>query len=174
MSSLFRNAALAGLAALALTAAPAAGQAARAVTKATHGDWSIVCAEGQPDVCVMRQIGKNAEGNDVLAVTVRALPPNTRADNGEVVPAVIDILAPLGVALRGGIRVKVDGGQERAAPFEICLQSGCLVRQPMGADFLAAMKAGQTAAMTVVSAQQGEVTINISLRGFTAGFNALN
>lgn len=161
-------------AAFLLAAAAAQPAAAQEQVRETHGDWQVVCAEGQGDVCAMRQIGKGPEGSDVLAVTVRALDGVT-AEDGRPVPAAIDIVAPLGVALRQGVRVTVDGGQERAAPFEVCMQNGCLVRSPMSEEFLNAMKRGRTARMVVVSTQQGgtEVPVDISLSGFTAAFNAI-
>jgi invasion protein IalB len=161
------------LAVAALLLPPAAGaQTAGETVRETHGDWDVVCAEGR-DVCAMRQVGRNSEGNDVLLVAVRALPEGTTTEDGRTVPALIEIRTPLGVGLRAGVRVQVDGGQERAAPYEVCVQQGCIVRQPMGEDFLAAMKAGRTATMTVVALQQGEVSVDISLLGFTAAFNSL-
>ncbi len=163
---------LAALLGLGPAIAPAQEQQPDEVKTATHGAWDVICADGDAERCVIRQLGKNSEGNDVLVVTVRKLSDVT-ADNGEPVPAAIDIIAPLGVALRAGVRVKVDGGQDRGAPFDICLASGCLVRSPVGDDFLAALKGGNSATMTVVAPQQGEVAINVSLIGFTAAFNAL-
>jgi len=150
----------------------AAAQSGEGTTKATHGDWDVVCAQSNDENCVIRQIGKNAQGNDVMVVTVRSL-DGVKADNGQDVPAAIDVVAPLGVALRAGLRVKIDGGEDRAAPFDICIESGCLVRSPVGQEFLAALKAGNSASMTVVAPNQGEVSINISLRGFTKAFNSL-
>lgn len=170
MLSLIRTAPLAAsLLGAAALATPAVGQE---VVTETNGAWQVVCSEQNRDVCAMRQIGKGAEGNDVLAVTIRALDGVT-ADNGQPVPAAIDIVTPLGVALRAGVRVRVDGGEERGAPFEVCIQSGCLVRSPMSEDFLNEMKRGSNAAVTVVSTQQGEVTVNISLNGFTKSFNTI-
>lgn len=159
---------------LALAAPASRAQAPGEVIKATHGDWQVVCASGQ-DVCVMRQVGRDSRGQDALVVTVRALDGVT-ADNGEPVPAAIDIVAPLGVALQAGVRVTVDGGQERAAPFNVCVQQGCLVRSPMGTEFLEDMKRGVTAAMKLVVPDQNpprELVVNISLRGFTAAFGEL-
>lgn len=155
-----------------LGAAPAAeAQAVREVKKATHGAWDVICAEGQ-DICVMRQIGKDAKGNEVLAVTVRAL-KGVKAENGQPVPALIDIIAPLGVALRAGLRVKIDAGKERAAPYDICLANGCLVREPMSEEFLASFRNGTKAVMTLVAPQQGDISVTISLKGFTKAFGEL-
>ena len=168
MTRLARVFAPAALLAVAALSAPAAAQG---TVTATYGDWNIVC-DSSGEECAMRQVGKGPQGNDVLAVTVRALDGVT-ADDGSAVPAVIDIIAPLGVALRAGVRVTIDGGEERGAPFEVCTQQGCLVRQPMGTDFLEAMKRGVTARMLVVSAQRGEVPVDISLSGFTRSFGEL-
>lgn len=149
---------------------PSAG-AAQEEVRATHGAWTIRCAQGT-DNCVMQQTGQGAQGNDVLDVRIRKLEGVT-ADNGEAVPAAIQIAAPLGVLLRAGLRVRVDGSEERGAPFEICIQGGCIVRDAVSTDFLNQLKAGATAQMTVVSAQQGEVPVDISLSGFTAAFESL-
>lgn len=147
--------------------------AAQEVVVDTNGDWEVVCSEADRNVCAIRQIGKGSDGNDVLAVTIRSLDGVT-AENGQRVPAAIDIVTPLGVALRAGVRVTIDSGEPRAAPYEVCVPSGCLVRSPMSDEFVSAMKRGSTATVTVVSTQQGEVKVPISLRGFTASYDALD
>ena len=68
---------------------------------------------------------------------------------------------------------QVDGKQVRAAPFEICGPAGCVVRQAMSDDFLAEMRDGTTARVTIVAAPQTEIGVNISLRGFTRAFGDL-
>jgi len=155
----------------AIAAAPLAASA-QEVAKDTFGAWTILCNQTNEDACVMQQTGKGAQGNDVLDVRVRKLEGVT-AEGGEPVPAAIQIAAPLGVLLRAGVRVQVDAREQRGAPFELCIQGGCVVRDVMSADFLAEMKAGSTAKMTVVSPQAGEVSVNVSLSGFTAAFNSL-
>ncbi|MGF1503018.1 MAG: invasion associated locus B family protein [Paracoccaceae bacterium] len=167
---------LTALLALAALAQSAAAQDVQEVVTGTYGDWDIRCAtdpEANREVCVMHQVGKGPAGNDVLEVRVRKL-DGVQTNEGQTVPAAIQIAAPLGVLLRSGVRVQVDGNQTRAAGFEICVPGRCLVRDAMTTDFLNEMKRGSTARMTVVSPQQGEVTVNVSLSGFTAAFNNLN
>lgn len=137
---------------------------------ATHGDWDIRCNAGR-DVCVMHQVGKGQSGNNVLEVRIRRLEGVT-AQNGQAIPAAIQIAAPLGVLLQQGVRVAVDGGTASAFPFQICVQGGCLSRDAIPVALLDRMKAGRVARFTVAS-PQGEVPVDLSLTGFTKAFNSL-
>ena len=148
------------------------GQAANETVKATHGDWEIVCATSQPDLCVMRQIGETADGKRVMEVRVRKL-EDVKTEDGQVVPAAIRILTPLGTILPPGVQVSVDGSEPRTGLFEICLPQGCIVEDPMSEEFLGRLKAGATARMTFGMLQQGELNVDISLNGFTKAFGRL-
>lgn len=162
------------LAATALAATTLSGPAAAQtgeVVKETHGDWNIVCAAaGSP--CVMQQEGKGPDGSVVIDFRVRKVTDVTLPD-GTSVTAAIQIAAPLGVLLLAGVQVKIDGNEARTAPFEVCGPSGCIVRQPMSADFLAELKGGSKAAISIYAVPQQLVETSISLSGFTAAFNAL-
>jgi len=140
--------------------------------KATHGDWEIVCASAQPELCVMRQIGQTADGKRVLEVRVRKLDGVTTQD-GQTVPAAIRILTPLGTLLQPGVRVQVDGSEPRTGLFEVCLPRGCVVEDPMSEEFLGQLRAGAIAKMTIGLIQQGELNVDISLSGFTKAFGSL-
>lgn len=156
----------------AAVAQTAAQQPAGETVKATHGDWEIVCTTAKPDECAMRQIGKTADGKPILVIVIQKL-NGVKTNDGKQVPAAIQITAPLGTLLRAGVAVKIDNQEPRAAPFDVCLRQGCLVRQPMGEDFLAAMKAGQKAVVRLIDFPDREVTAEISLKGFTKAFDAL-
>ncbi|MEO1315415.1 MAG: invasion associated locus B family protein [Pseudomonadota bacterium] len=157
--------------ALALPLGAAAQQQAEEV-RDRHGDWTVRCATAN-ETCVMQQVGQGADGNDVLEVRIRKLDGLT-TDDGEQVPAAIQILAPLGVFLPAGVRVQVDGNEVRSAPFEQCQQGGCVVRQPMSQAFLDEMRAGSMAKVTLVAVPRQEVTVSISLTGFTRAYNNIN
>ena len=165
----------AALAALALTAGsvPAQEQEQSAgEVVATHGAWEVRCVEEGQKVCVMSQVGKDASGKQVLEVQLRKL-DGAKAPDGTPIPAAIQIVTPLGVLLPAGVRIKVDAKKERAAPFQVCTPEGCVVRQPLSADFLAELKGGANAAVTMVAVPQQEVPATVSLMGFTAAFDAL-
>ena len=148
------------------------GQAQTETVKSTHGDWEIVCAASQPDLCVMRQIGETSDGKRVLEVRVRKLDGVT-AQDGQTVPAAIRILTPLGSLLQAGVTVKVDASEPRTGAFEVCLPQGCIVEDPLSEEFLGRLKAGAVANMSFAVIQQGELNVPISLTGFTSAFGAL-
>lgn len=147
-------------------------QAANETVTSTHGDWEVVCSTAQPTNCVMRQFGKNAEGNNVMDVRIRKLAGVTSQD-GKTFPAAIQITTPLGTNLRGGVQVKIDGGEPRTGIFEVCFPAGCIIREPMSEEFLSEMKAGKSANMVFNALQRGTLNVVISLSGFTKAFNKL-
>ncbi|MEM7176059.1 MAG: invasion associated locus B family protein [Pseudomonadota bacterium] len=135
-----------------------------------HGAWEIICIKGT-DNCSMRQIGKSAKGEDALLVTITKV--TAKAQDGTAIPATAEIMAPLGVLLPAGIRVQIDSGKVRGTGFQVCIQVGCLAQDAVSGEFLGDLKAGSTAKMMLVLPGQGEVSVNISLSGFTKAFGTL-
>jgi len=120
----------------------------------------------------MAQIGKDDAGNPVLEMVIRKLPEPLEAGD-EIAVAVLDVITPLGVVLTEGLALKIDNGEEAVAPFQVCTEQGCLVREPIAEELIARLKKGNGATVTVVAANQGVVGSSISLSGFTAAYNAL-
>jgi len=158
-------------------AAPAKKSAAASAPKnnpnatATYGAWEVACAESGGN-CAMAQIGNDASGTPVLEMVIRKLKEPLEAD-GRTATAVLDVITPLGVVLTSGLSMSIDGGRSEAAPFQICTEQGCLVREPIDAELVGRLKAGGNAKVTVVAANQGDVSSTISLSGFTKAFNSL-
>jgi len=138
---------------------------------AKYGSWEVACSP-QGDNCAMAQIGKDTSGTPVLEMVIRKLKEPLEAD-GRTATAVLDIITPLGVVLTSGLSLKIDGGKSEAAPFQICTEQGCLVREPVDDQLIGRLKAGGNAKVTVVAANQGDVSSTISLSGFTKAFNSL-
>ena len=120
----------------------------------------------------MAQIGNDSSGTPILEMVLRLL-PKPQEVQGQTVVAVTDIITPLGVVLTSGLAMQIDSQQEQRAPFQICTEQGCLVREPLTEEAIERFKKGANARVTVVAAQQGEVSAVISLRGFTKAFNSL-
>jgi len=141
------------------------------VKRTTYKAWEVACLADNSN-CAMAQIGKDQGGNPVLEMVIRKLPEPLEA-GGEIAVAVLDVITPLGVVLTEGLALKIDGGQDAVAPFQVCTEQGCLVREPIADELIGRLKKGNAATVTVVAANQGVVTSSISLSGFTAAYNAL-
>lgn len=148
--------------------APAAGGE---VKRTTFKSWEVACLADNTN-CAMAQIGKDASGNPVLEMVIRKLPEPLEA-GGEIAIAVLDVITPLGVVLTEGLTLKIDAGDDAIAPFQVCTEQGCLVREPVAEDLINRLKRGSRATVSVVAANQGVVSSTISLSGFTAGYNSL-
>jgi len=136
----------------------------------TIGAWQVSCAAGAE--CAMAQIGSDGTGTPILEMVVRKLEAPLEAD-GRTAIAVVDFITPLGVVLTSGLQLKIDSGQGEAAPFQICTEQGCLVREPVDQGLIDRLKKGNNANVSVVAANQGDVTATISLSGFTKAYNSL-
>lgn len=136
-----------------------------------HGSWEVACAKGGGP-CVMAQIGSDSSGTPILEMVLRKL-PEPQEVQGVPVVAVTDIITPLGVVLTSGLTMKIDAAEEQRAPFQICTEQGCLVREPLTEVAVDRFKKGNVANITVVAAQQGPVSTAISLSGFTKAYNSL-
>lgn len=140
--------------------------------RTTYGDWEVACAPKAEGGCAMAQIGNDATGTPVLEMVLRQLDEPLEV-NEKTAVAVLDVITPLGVVLTEGLVMKIDQGREEAAAFQICTEQGCLVREPVADELINRLKRGSVAKLTVFAANQGEVTSNISLKGFTKAYDAI-
>ena len=85
-------------------------------------------------------------------------------------------IAPLETLLTSGMRLQIDAGPSKVYPFTFCAQLGCVVRLGFTADEVAAMKKGANAVITIVPfvAPDETVALTVSLKGFTAGLEAVD
>lgn len=145
--------------------APAAEQS---VLKATHGSWEVHCVGGG-DNCVMQQFGETAEGERALLVAVKRLAGVT--NEGQPVPAALEVLAPLGIMIPYNVRVKVDENNVQPVPLVRCVADRCIAQAPLSAQDVERFKGGRTARFGFFL--NSEVLVDISLNGFTAAYNSL-
>ncbi|MFK7996749.1 MAG: invasion associated locus B family protein [Granulosicoccus sp.] len=154
-------------------AAPAAGNQKNLVEvqRNTVGAWDVACPpEGSN--CAMAQIGNDASGTPVLEMVIRKLEEPLEVGERTAI-AVLDVITPLGVVLTEGLSVTIDNGKPETAPFQICTEQGCLVREPIDDSLVSRLKRGNSAVVSVIAANQGEVKATLSLSGFTKAYNGL-
>ena len=160
--------------------APAAPQAAPAapatpapppqpeIAVTEHGDWDVGCLAGTTN-CEMQQVAADPQGNPVMLVRVIKLPEGSDAQ------ALAIFNTPLGTLLPPGLGFQIDTSPASSLPFEWCVQEGCIVRLGLRDPDIAALKRGRAVKLTVISIADAEnpVSLNLSLTGFTAGYDSL-
>ena len=80
---------------------------------------------------------------------------------------------PLGVSLPGGVSMQVDDGPQQRLRYERCESSGCLAPLVLSDGLIRSMKVGREARVSFFDGSRRQISVPISLLGFTAGFNAL-
>jgi len=132
--------------------------------------WEQRCArtEDGKDPCQLYQLLKDGEGNSVAEISIFALPEGGQAAAGAT------FMAPLETLLTAQLRITVDTGQTRVYPFAFCTKEGCIARLGFTAQELDAFRKGAKATVTIVpaAAPDTDVNLDLSLKGFTAGFAA--
>ncbi|MCE6962170.1 invasion associated locus B family protein [Cereibacter sphaeroides] len=151
-------------------AAPADGPGTPYVA-ATHGDWQQRCVrtEDGSDPCQLYQLLKDGEGNSVAEISMFALPEGQKAAAGATV------VAPLETLLTANLALGVDSAKPKVYPFTWCNRAGCFARVGFTQAEIDAFKKGNKAVVTIVPAvaPDQKVELNVSLKGFTAGYEAV-
>lgn len=140
-------------------------------SKAAFELWEQRCvktADGN-DPCQLYQLLKDAQGTSVAEINMFSLPEGGQAAAGATV------IVPLETLLTAGLRFGIDTAEAKVYPFTFCAQIGCVARIGFTAEELAAFKKGAKGVLTIVPAvaPKNTVTVEVSLKGFTAGYDAV-
>lgn len=165
-----------GLASLTGFAAYAEGEAAAPAkgenyVKETYDSWEMRCVKTDSgnDPCQIYQLLKNGEGTSVAEISMFPLPEGSEAVAGATV------MAPLETLLTAGLRYGIDDAEPKVYPFTFCATVGCMSRVGFTADEIEKFKSGGKGVMTIVPAVAPDkpVTLEVSLKGFTAAYEAV-
>jgi invasion protein IalB len=147
--------------------APAPGAAEAPQTPALV--WTTRCtSEGRrlPLDCAMEQRAYiTSTGQFIGSVTLR-LPPDTQSP-------VMMITTPLGLSLAGGVVFNIDGGTPTTLPLQTCDNNGCYAGAPVSSEMLSAMSRGTTLNVTFKNLSQQDISLPMSLLGFTAAYQKI-
>jgi len=140
--------------------------------RGASGDWEFRCLkaeEGAVDPCQIYQLLKDDQGTDVAEISIFPLPGSQRAAAGAT------IVVPLETQLTEQLTISVDGRSPRVYAFTFCNTAGCVARVGFTRDEINAFKNGRAATLRMVpaAAPDQEVLLEVSLIGFTAGYDEL-
>jgi len=134
-----------------------------------YQDWRLRCErkdDNAPERCFIMQIAKSTKDKrEVLRIGVRYPEPSK--------PPMVFLTLPLGVYLPTGLLLQIDDGETLKIPVEICLPNGCHTRMALVGDLLKRLKQGKLAKLAFHDSRQQQITVPVSLAGFTAALAAL-
>lgn len=133
--------------------------------------WEQRCektADGK-DPCQLFQLLKDVDGNAVSEFSIFPLPAGGQAAAGATV------VVPLETLLTAQLTIAIDTAPAKLYPFTFCTQIGCVARIGFTGEEIEQFKKGAKATVTIVPAASPETKVNldISLKGFTAGYDAV-
>ncbi|HLS67860.1 MAG TPA: invasion associated locus B family protein [Kiloniellales bacterium] len=130
-------------------------------------EWSLRCIEleGQRRCEMLQPVEDPESGEPVMAVVVPSSVPNQ--------PLVAWFVLPLGVLLPPGIAISVDGSEPERLPIRHCEPGGCLAPLELEGGILQRLQNGVELQVMAYGIDEQQVSIPISLMGFTAALNAL-
>lgn len=133
--------------------------------------WEQRCekTEAGNDPCQLFQLLKDGEGNAVSEFSIFGLPDGGKAVAGAT------IVVPLETLLTANLTIAIDTAKPKIYPFTFCTAFGCVARIGFTGDDIAKFKAGAKATMTIVpaGAPEEKVALDLSLKGFTAGYDSV-
>ncbi len=138
----------------------------------TIGDWSVQCVRTEnpdADPCQLYQLLEDETGNAVSEVRMFPVSGSGQAVAGA------NVIVPLETLLTAQLTIAVDGGQAKRYAFSFCNQVGCVARIGFTEADLASFRRGAVARTSIVpaAAPDQRVTLDMSLSGFTAGFERI-
>lgn len=147
-------------------------QVGQGYLRETHDKWEVRCIkapEGEKEECRLFNLLSDKDNNPIAQLDMQALPKGNKAVAG------LDIATPLGSLLTAQVVLKVDAGKARRYPYTWCDTNGCYARFGMTAGEIASLKKGAKATVTIVSvtAPNEPLSLDLSLKGFTAAWTAV-
>ena len=166
--------ALCALVALGLLALPAGAQETppgaatpEAVTATPNNagppPWSARCSATTRDAaldCQLEQRAVVTETGQLLLLVTIAVPGESRQ------PA-LSVRTPLQMFLPAGVRIDIDGRNAQKLDFQTCDPQGCYARAPISNALLEAMFKGLKLNIIIESINRQQLTVPMSLEGFT-------
>lgn len=148
--------------------APAEGAAVPAAAGAAASpqqNWLKVC-DPLPDgkeACIMRQVVL-ANGQFLGSFLLRD-------DPGQESRLLAVAAVPLGVLLPFGLTWQIDGSKPVRVPYMLCDPTSCATQLVINEQYVDSLKKGSTLKLTAKNRQNEDLTIEITLAGFTAAYD---
>ncbi|MFW8593095.1 invasion associated locus B family protein [Cribrihabitans neustonicus] len=142
-------------------------------SKEKHGAWDLACVrtEEETDPCSLLQVMKGPEGNAIAEFSLFRI-----EQEGAQAVAGATVIVPLETLLPAALTISVDGAPGKRYNYSFCNQMGCVAQIGLTQGDIDAFKKGKKAVLSLRPAPAPDqvVTMDLSLEGFTAGYNVVD
>ncbi|QXZ80939.1 invasion associated locus B family protein [Rhizobium sp. L51/94] len=123
--------------------------------------WVQQCAsiEKEGKICQASGSVRSPDGKQVVLVMSLAPTPD-----GKV--TAMQMAVPLGISLKAGIKIDIEGGYTTTMPVSRCTPQGCIVEGNVDAAMIEDMKVKSVATITVSTVEGKTIAIKLPLAGF--------
>lgn len=141
-------------------------------SKEKFGDWDLAClkTEGETDPCSLLQVVLDQSDNPIAEISL------FRIAGGQQAVAGATVIVPLETLLPAQLTLSVDGGAAKRYNYTFCNPIGCVAQIGFTQADIDAFKRGKVAKLSLRPAPAPDqiVDLEVSLAGFTAGFDAVD
>ena len=128
-------------------------------------NWRYSCVEqDEQNRCEIGQGAANEQGQMVSQIIIGKNPEGK---------AQVQIVTPLLMDLKAGVKVKIDDAQSTDLSYLFCNQGACYVAELLDDDMVESMQAGNDMNIDLVAINGQTMTVNYSLSGFSSAFERL-
>ncbi|UWR81816.1 invasion associated locus B family protein [Phaeobacter inhibens] len=142
-------------------------------SKETHGDWDLACVktEEESDPCSLLQIMTDTSGNPMAEFSMFRI-----NQEGSQAVAGATVIVPLETLLPAALTISIDGAPGKRYNYSFCNPMGCVAQIGLTETDISAFKKGKKATLSLRPAPAPDQVINmeLSLSGFTAGYNVVD
>ncbi|MFC4671895.1 invasion associated locus B family protein [Seohaeicola nanhaiensis] len=141
-------------------------------SKEKFDDWDLACVktDQEKDPCSLLQVLHDKENTPMAEFSLFRIANGTQAVAGAT------IIVPLETLLPAQLTISIDGAPGKRYNYSFCNPIGCVAQIGLTEADIAAFKKGKIATISLRPAPAPDtvVTVEMSLKGFTAGYNVVD
>lgn len=133
--------------------------------------WALNCTSpnavsGALECQIVQRFFRQQTGELVMVLAI------TRTSGASALT--MELVLPHGLNLPSGVSYRVDAGEITTAAILRSAQNGAATSIPLSPEFLSVLKAGTTLTLTMQTSAGAELSIPVSLAGFTAAIDRMS
>lgn len=141
-------------------------------SKEKFGDWDLACikTDAETDPCSLLQIMTDSNGTPIAEFSL------FRIEGGDQAVAGATVIVPLETLLPAQLTISVDGSPGKRYNYSFCNPVGCVAQIGLTQADVNAFQRGNSATVSLRPAPAPDqlIELNMSLSGFTAGYQSVD